>query len=125
MSDQILFYVEGEPVPKQSYRAAKGGGYTDPRVKAWQNLVAVRAREVMQGKSPLAGPIVMEVIFILGNHRIVDLDNLNKAICDACNGIIFEDDSQVFSLHLEKYIDKKKSGVRVIVQQATTIRGIE
>ncbi len=98
----IVFIVDGEPVPKQSFRAVKGGGYTSPRVKAWQETVSYRAREAMQGNDPLTGPVSMQVVFTLGNRRWVDLDNLNKAICDACNGIIFEDDHQVVNLHLAK-----------------------
>jgi crossover junction endodeoxyribonuclease RusA len=120
MTDQIVFIVEGEPVPKQSYRAVKGGGYTDPRVKAWQNCVAWRAREAMQGREPLTGPVSMRVVFGLGNRRRVDLDNLNKGVSDAMNGIVFTDDTQVVSLHLVKRI-QKPPGVLVQVYAGDTL----
>jgi Holliday junction resolvase RusA-like endonuclease len=114
MTDPIVFLVEGEPVPKQSYRAVKGGGYTSPRVRDWQSTVAWRAREAMNGREPLTGPVSMRVVFVLGNKRRVDLDNLNKGVSDALNGIVFQDDTQVVSLHLVKHV-KQNPGVLVQV----------
>lgn len=114
MTDVISFIVDGEPVPKQSFRFVRGGGYTDPRVSAWQQAVAVKAREAMQGRMPLTGPVAMRVVFVLSNHRRVDLDNLNKGVSDAMNGIVFSDDTQIISLHLVKHI-KKHPGILVQV----------
>jgi Holliday junction resolvase RusA-like endonuclease len=112
--EEISFIVDGEPVPKQSFRAVRGGGYTSPRVKAWQEQVAWNARIAMNGRSPITGPVAMRVVFVLGNKRRVDLDNLNKGVSDAMNGIVFEDDTQVVSLHLVKHV-KTNPGVFVHV----------
>ena len=114
MTDNVIFIVDGEPVPKQSFRYAKGGGYTDPRVTAWQKSVAKAAREAMHFGLPFTGPIAMRVVFVLSNSRRVDLDNLNKGVCDAMNGIVFVDDAQIVSLHLVKHI-KTKPGILVEV----------
>jgi Holliday junction resolvase RusA-like endonuclease len=65
-------------------------------------LVAARAREVMQGRDPIEGPVSMRVVFHLGTRRRVDLDNLNKGLSDALTGIVYQDDSQVVNLHLVK-----------------------
>jgi Holliday junction resolvase RusA-like endonuclease len=107
MSDPITFIVDGEPVPKQSFRAAKGRGYTDPRVKAWQELVTISGRLAMAGRSPFAGKLAVRVVFVLSNHRRVDLDNLNKGTMDALNGICWNDDTQITSLHLVKHVKPK------------------
>ncbi len=114
MNPILTLVVEGEPVPKQSYRAAKKGGYTDPRVKSWQEKIAWQAKLAMQGNPPTDQEVSMRVIFILGNHRRIDLDNLNKAVADALNGIVYLDDSQITSLHLVKHI-KQTPGVFVQV----------
>lgn len=100
----IQFIVDGNPVPKQSYRAVKGGGYTSPRVKAWQTSVAWRAREAMAGRDPIKGPVSMHIVFVLTSNRRVDLDNLSKNVLDGCNGIVFVDDNQVVNLHLVKHV---------------------
>ena len=110
----IEFVVYGEPVPKQSYRAVKGGGYTDPRVKAWQAAVAWFAREAMAGCEPLTGSVTVYLDFGLGNSRRVDLDNLSKGVLDALNGIVFKDDSQVAILNLMKRVDEHP-GVFVLI----------
>jgi len=112
----VSFLVQGEPLPKQSYRAAKGGGYTEPRIKAWQNTVAVYAKEAMQGRKPEKGDIAMQVVFVRSTHRKADLDNLNKAVADALRGIVYEDDCQIVTLHLVKHVmEKSKAGVLISV----------
>ena len=65
MSKSISFFVDGIPIPKQSYRAVKGGGYTDPRVKAWANLVAQHAMIAMAGKDMMLGKVMIELQFYL------------------------------------------------------------
>ena len=101
----IVIHVKGEPVPKQSFRYTKnGGGFTDPRMKYWQMLVAYRAKEVMQGMDPLIGDTSVRLIFTLSNRRRVDLDNLSKGTLDGLRGIVFGDDSQVVNLHIVKLL---------------------
>jgi Holliday junction resolvase RusA-like endonuclease len=102
----INIIVEGQPVPKQSYRAVKGGGYTDPRMKAWQTAVAWKATEVMQGRDPLSGPVSVRLVFTLSTHRRVDCDNLSKGTLDGLRKIVFGDDSQVVNLHVVKHVEK-------------------
>ena len=115
MNEPITFIVDGEPVPKQSTRFdGNGHAHTSPRVKAWQTQVAIRAIEAMRGREPITGPVSMRVVFVLGNHRRVDLDNLNKGVSDALNGIVYQDDTQVVSLHLVKHV-KKQPGICVQV----------
>lgn len=117
MMDAIIFLVDGEPVPKQSTRFdGRGRAHTDPRVKAWQDKVTFVARSAMQDNPPIVGPVAVRLVFVLGNRRRVDLDNLAKCVSDALNGIVFKDDSQVVNLHLVKHVMKKaQAGVFVEV----------
>ena len=114
----IIFYVEGTPRPKQSYRHSKHGGYTPARVKAWQEAVALAAKQEMAGADPLAGPLAVEMAFHLPDRRKRDLDNLSKGVLDGMNGIVFEDDQQVTELKLTKQVSKKFPGVLVKVVRA-------
>lgn len=120
MTSPIVFIVDGEPVPKQSYRSVKGGGYSDPRVKEWQRRVSWAATLAMQGRSMLEGPVAIRIVFCLSNRRRTDLDNLNKGVSDALNGIVFKDDHQVVNLHLVKHI-KKNPGILVQVFPGETL----
>lgn len=99
----LTFAVPGMPVPKQSFRVGKNGGYRDPRVTAWQEAVAVMARQAMQGNSPPKGDAIrVHLRFHLPDRRRRDCDNLSKAVLDACNGILWEDDKQITELHIRK-----------------------
>lgn len=106
MADEpVIFIVSGEPRPKQSFKYTKDGrGYTPKLARAWQTRVSLRAREAMDGREIIQGPLTVRLIFCLGDGRRVDLDNLSKGTLDALKGIVFMDDSQVMDLHLKKSI---------------------
>ena len=110
----LEFFVEGNPVPKQSYRHSKHGGYQPKRVKDWQELVGWTA---CHRGTPLQGNLQVDMQFYLGHKRRVDLDNLSKSVLDGMNGIVYEDDRQVVKLYLEKYYDKDRPGVMVTVKE--------
>jgi crossover junction endodeoxyribonuclease RusA len=109
------FYVQGVPVPKQSFRYAHGGGYTDPRVTAWQDSVALVARPLFD--APLTSNLRVAMEFHLPDKRRKDLDNLAKAM-DALTGIAWLDDSQVTTLVLSKVIDRANPGVWIEIEEA-------
>jgi Holliday junction resolvase RusA-like endonuclease len=118
----VTFFVKGEPRPKQSFRVGRNGGYTHPRVKAWQIDVATDALQSMREIGRLQEPFKMELsatlLFTLGDDRRVDLDNLSKAVLDGLNGIVYEDDRQIIDLHLRKTVRKNKkqlNGVHVTI----------
>jgi Holliday junction resolvase RusA-like endonuclease len=117
----LIFSVDGDPVPKQSFQVGRAGGtgqtsgYTPPRVKAWQKAVSWMAH-VAWPEVPMTGPVMVVIEFRLRTHRRQDLDNLSKAILDALNGVVWEDDKQVIDLHLRKVYDRDKPGITVGVK---------
>jgi len=114
MPDNIFFTVSGNPIPKQSFRFRNGQrSYQPARIKAWQNMVAAEAYAVMIGKDKLVAPLRVSIHFRRDNRRRVDLDNLSKAVLDAMNGIVYQDDQQIHELRLSKEIDKDNPGVDV------------
>ena len=108
------FIVLGKPVPKQSFRYSSRGNHQPQRVTDWQNAVAWEARIAMQGQDPMTGPVSMRCVFVLPTNRRVDIDNLNKAVMDSMQGIVFKDDHQVMNLHLVKRV-RETPGVYVEV----------
>ena len=42
-----------------------------------------------------------------------DIDNLGKALCDACNGIVWVDDSLIVDLHMREYYGEPRTVVEV------------
>lgn len=110
----VAFTVQGQPVPKQSFRYREGGGYTDPRVKRWQSEVGWAARSAYLG-DPVACDLFVKLTFRLPNKRRMDADNLSKGTLDSCNGILWEDDKQIVHLEIKKRVDSTNPGVDVEV----------
>lgn len=114
--ETIVFYVEGEPVPKQSFRvvekrSGKTHGYADQKVTAWQNAIGYEANKYFPEK--MTGKLKATLRFYLSNNRVIDLDNLSKAVLDGLKGIAFKDDCQVFELILSKSVDAHNPGVYI------------
>lgn len=122
---RITFTVPGEPVGKGRPRAFRMGAgirmHTPEKTARYENLVALAARQAMAGRAPFASAVSVTVeLFttppsswsnkkrgeaLAGAIRPTtkpDLDNVLKAIADACNGIVFIDDKQVVSVTMWK-----------------------
>ncbi len=124
MSAAIYFVVPGSPYGKGRPRASSRGGfvrmYTPATTLAYESQIA-RLAEIARGDWPvMATPMSLRVI---AHHPIPvswskkkqqlalagacipgkpDLDNVAKAVLDALNGVIYEDDKQVIKLVAEK-----------------------
>lgn len=122
--DKLAFVFEGEPRSKQSFRVAFRGGkaikFQSKEVVNYENYIKVSAiSQIPRSFKPFAkgDALRMQVEYIFPipasyskkKRALVesgattfykstkpDLDsNLNKAICDALQGIVFENDSQI------------------------------
>ena len=113
----VSFFVPGPPVGKGRPRAAKRGSqiqlYTPEKTASYENLVATAAHGSMRGAEPIKGAchVDMDIRLIVPmswsakrrNQALEglvfptkkpDLDNILKAVFDAINGIVWEDDVQ-------------------------------
>ena len=100
--------IKAEPIPQPRPRFGRGGKVYQPeKIKAYKNVVSYAAKTAMQGKPPTSEALKINLRFYrrfkASSRRFGDCDNLVKAVLDACNGIIFADDSQIISLTAEKY----------------------
>lgn len=127
MTFQVIFQVEGTPVPKGRPRFARRGKfvstYSPKTTVDYESKVSDAAKQAMGSQKPLEGPLLACIYITLpipasyskkrfnaclsGEERPTkrthgDIDNLCKAIFDGMNGVVFEDDSQVVSLHATK-----------------------
>ena len=121
----LEFFVPGLARAKQSFRyTGHGRGFTPARVKAWQSDVGWAAQQAIHrlpcNPFPISGDVAVDLIFLLGNNRRIDADNLSKAVLDALNGIAWEDDRQVIDLHLHKTINApaENAGVNIFIRKA-------
>ena len=151
MSRKIEFFVPGAPVGKGRPRAARRGAgvvmFTPGRTADYEALVATTAAATLAGDALAAhqlldGPLeaVLEMRFpvpaswskakraralagVEWHTSKPDADNVAKAILDACNGVVFRDDSQVVILIATKAFSEEP-GVRVVIRECSLLTGI-
>lgn len=135
----LSFHVPGPPVPWS--RAGRNGDryYTPDHVKAYQTEVALRANAA--GAEPSLGAfsvflratLPIPASWTKGLKQAArdgkvhatsrpDSDNYAKAVLDACNKVIWADDSQVVELHIVK-IYGDDPGLFVAVEKLPDERG--
>lgn len=102
---RATFTVPGPPIAKARPRVTRSGNtYTPGTTEAYAQKVQLCARTA--GVRPLSCEFTVGISFYMPTVRRVDVDNLAKGILDALNGVAWEDDSQVFQLHVLRLLDR-------------------
>lgn len=114
----VTFPVLVRPIAKGRPRFGKGSVFTPERTRKYEQIVRNEAERAMAGREPFDGPVGVRCQFCFktpkknaekeGEWRVgrPDLDNLLKAVTDAMNGIVYNDDSQiVMTLATKKQTD--------------------
>lgn len=145
----VRFVVPGLPRGKQRARSrivtARSGHqfvstYTPAQTRQEEAVVRFAASRAMNGREPIEGPVDLRISIFLpvpqswsgkkqraalsGDVRPTtkpDFDNCTKAVCDACNAIVWRDDTQVVAAHVWKYYSDRPRvvcEVRLIVPTA-------
>lgn len=121
----VAFTINGEPVAKGRPRAAITDAgvrmLTPKKTKSYETKIRAAARAAMCGSIPFGRPVALRVeiyvpipdswpqprktkarIGVLRATNKPDTDNVVKAVKDALNEIVYEDDSQVVELWATK-----------------------
>lgn len=138
MSLAIFFTVDGTAVGKGRPRVSTIGGrprlYTPAKTVQWERQVAEACRSAMSTWQASEHPMAVRIDIAVGvppswskrkqMAALVgdevpgkpDLDNVAKAVLDACNGIAYVDDRQVTRLTVTKaYADRP--GIEVYMHE--------
>ena len=117
MSRPIKFTFPGDPVPAPRPRFGQGRTYMPAGYTDYKEGLAWAFKAEMKRRKPMRGPIVLVLEFHRKNRRRVDLDNLAKTVMDAGNGVVWEDDSQVFDKHTRKVLGCADPRVEVTLEE--------
>lgn len=121
----IELFIPGEPVAKGRPRFSRTGiTFTPLKTREYESKIALIGRIEMGEKPPLTGPLLVSIQIykeipaswskkkkekaLLGEIRPTgrpDIDNYLKTL-DGLNGICWEDDSQICSIHAYKHYSK-------------------
>ena len=119
------FIIDGNPVAKGRPKFGRRGKfvsvYTPEKTRTYESKVAEIAKAAMGDQEPLETPVVVCVYICLPIPasyskkrrqdcidkierplKKPDADNVAKAVTDAMNGIVYQDDCQIVSLHITK-----------------------
>lgn len=114
----IKFTIPGQPQGKGRHRSFVRNGhvghYTPAKTRSYEGVITTLAMEAMQGRAPSTRPIRMEMVCLFEIPQswpqwkrdaalrgdIVptvkpDRDNVEKAVKDALNGVVWRDDCQI------------------------------
>jgi Holliday junction resolvase RusA-like endonuclease len=137
---QIMFTIYGIPIPKGRPRFSTRGkfpvAYTPEKTKNYESDVGMMAKAAMGASEPLEGALeaFIYVTFPIPasyskkrteaclsdsekHIKKPDLDNVVKSVIDGMDKIVFENDSQITSIHATK-VYGEVAKVEVVVRQA-------
>ena len=136
---QVQYSVPGEPRGKGRPRFAKRGNfvktYTDAKTASYEDQIRFYALKAMGDSKVIEGAVRVFVSIRMavpksysnkrreaclnGSDKPLkkpDWDNVAKSICDAMNGVIYVDDTQIVEAHVTKQY-AAHSEVIVLVQE--------
>lgn len=103
----MKFSVAVEPLPQPRPRFGRGKVFEPAKITTYKAEIKSAAQKVMGELLPISMAVKVQLKFYrkfkAASRRFGDADNLAKAILDACNGILWQDDSQIVSLSTEKF----------------------
>ncbi len=126
--------IPGQPVAKGRPVVTRFGTFTPKKTDTWEATARLFAAQAMQGRDMLQGPLRVTVLaffeipsswpkwkHVQGELENVwhitrpDADNIVKAALDACQGIVFREDSTVCSSSVYKrYSGKPRVEILVV-----------
>ena len=110
--------IKGKLVSKKNkMKVFRNRLYKTQEVKDFEKFVAEEALNQMKDKNLMMTkkPLVMELQVWFGDQRKRDLQNCFDTICDALEGIVYEDDSQIVSLSGSKFYEKDVWKIKIII----------
>lgn len=135
MGRELLFRVEGKPIPQGSKQAFIRGSRAvvvdvKPReLMRWRKAVTDVARSMWAGQPPIDSPVWLQLAFIVerpGKPKFEtpavkpDWDKLSRSVCDSLTDAgVYVDDSRVIRTQVEKRFGAR-AGVIVRVRELTT-----
>lgn len=115
----ITFVVDVKPRGQARPRVTRRGTYKIDADVEYEGVIRLAASNAMKGEEPMAGPIRVSMHFACqiplsyspkaqserfnAIHTMKpDIDNMVKSVFDAMNGVVYNDDAQVFSVNAAK-----------------------
>lgn len=133
----LSFFVPGQPIAQPRHRVSGKHRYIAPLkdgrphpIHAWKELIALTAKQQEWEIVKKGRRVSIKLFFWMMPpkkknpyiHTVKpDFDNLTKAVTDAIEGIIYENDSQIDEAYIQKMyndnFDEANIGVEIIIKR--------
>ena len=116
----MKIYICGDgkiPAKKNRMRMYGGRMIKDKEVHVFEStlrLLAIREMHTIS-QEVIDTPVRMDLIVTFGDKRRRDLQNLFGSVCDAINGVVYTDDSQIQEIYAMKKYEPKKWSYQIII----------
>lgn len=134
----ITLTIPGNPIGKGRPRVTRYGAYTPEKTKNYETLVQELFIIAYPYHKPLEGPVEMLISAyfpipksytkgkkLAAEHNVIrptkkpDVDNIQKIIGDALNGLAYKDDSQIVTSEIQKWYTSEGPRVEVIIKEVS------
>lgn len=118
----VEFVVLIVPIGKARARVTSRGTFTPTKTRNAEQAIALIAKGAMKGRQIASGRVIAAVEAVMpipaswskakrmdAISSVIrpigrpDADNISKLVLDACNGIVYADDSQIVDLTVTKF----------------------
>ena len=105
------------PSVNACFRSYKGRVIKSARLKLFEQQMIQHFADNEDGIEMIEGHLKLTIEFSLPNKRSIDIDNLLKSLLDSLEGVVFENDSEVYELQVTKVSDTGVSRTSVKIEQ--------
>ena len=127
MTNPFILTISGRPVPCPRPRVTPHGVYYNNSYLIWRDVAGWTARIAMnEQEHPGFGkaPVALVVRVYLKTRDRADLDNYIKAVGDALQGILFDDDRQIQRIEAALIIGTDEPRVEIEVQKIEAVEDV-
>ena len=103
------------PSVNACFRSYKGRVIKSAKLKLFEQQMIQHFAE-MVGLRLMEGKLKLTVVFHLPNKRNIDIDNLLKSLLDSLEGVVFENDREIYEINASKILNTKESKTFVKVE---------
>ena len=86
------------------------------KARVHKEAIAWEAKEQIGSSKPMAGELHVDIHWYMPDQRRRDIDNI-KMVIDSLTGVLWKDDSNIWTLYMHKYVDKENPRIEVVVSR--------
>ena len=119
VNKMLKITLTGNPMSTQHIYLTRGnskGRFMKRGAKERKEQYQWEAKSQYKGRV-LECPLTAEIVLYFGDRRRRDWDNFHKLACDALEGVVYEDDSQIQEAHVVKAYDKENPRTEILIHK--------